>query len=123
NFQVFATGTNGLVQEKHQTNQLWRTWGQHAPALPLVGTTRPTIVSAPAAVAPRNAALAAYKDPIVVVVDNRGIMWSIKATLNTDDSIHWDTWKQLQTGTGTRNVTFTSAPSLWADSLGVVRAV
>jgi hypothetical protein len=123
--QVFATGATGVVLEKHQTNGVWRTWGHFSPSLPLVGSTQPKIASAPAAVAPRHPAEFVYKDAVVAITDNRGAIWANATSLNADGSVHWGAWTELPllSTSSTSPLRFTTAPSLWADSFGTVRAV
>jgi hypothetical protein len=121
--QIFVTGANNNILEKHQTKGIWRTWGHVAPLLPPVGGKQPRIGSAPAAVAPRNAALAVYKDPVVAITDDLGNVWAIPTSLD-GDNVKWGSWSQLPSKTaGGATLKFTSAPSLWADSFGRVRAV
>jgi hypothetical protein len=122
NLQVFVTGANDRILEKHQTRQVWRTWGRVAPTLP--SSAMATIASAPAAVAPRSMMDGSYKKPVVAITDNRGRVWAIVSSLSaTDDSNQWGPWRPLETGDGHVALTFTSAPSLWADSFGSVHVV
>jgi hypothetical protein len=122
--QIFVTGANNNILEKHQTKGVWRTWGHVAPLLPPVGGKQPRIGSAPAAVAPRNAAQAVYRDPVVAITDDLGNVWAIPTSLNSDGSVRWGSWSQLPSKTaGGATLKITSAPSLWADSFGRVRAV